>query len=98
MQNINIEYLPQLITKLEELCLGKKGQVFVNQYRSKGGLSEKQMSSAQAMLDKMAVNKLRLRASKVSTLKNRGSFAVALSNGLKRPRFHCGDVLHYFGW
>ena len=96
MQNINIEYLPQLITKLEEIMSWNSFALsLVNQYRSKGGLSEKQMSSAQAMLDKMAVNKSKAESLRKSfnTKKIEDLFAVALSNGLKRPRFHCGDVI-----
>ena len=96
MQKINTEYLPQLITKLEEIMSWNSFALsLVNQYRSKGGLSEKQMSSAQAMLDKMAVNKSKAESLRKSfnTKKIEDLFAVALSNGLKRPRFHCGDVI-----
>ena len=65
-----------------------------DQYDVRGSLSEKQISSAQRMIDKMATNR-RIRESKIKTVdttKIDELFSTAKSNGLKRPNFYVGDL------
>ena len=64
------------------------------QYDVRGSLSDKQISSAQRMIDKMATNR-KIRESKIKTVdttKIDELFATAQSNGLKRPNFYVGDL------
>jgi len=64
------------------------------QYDVRGSLSEKQISSAQRMIDKMANNKKRREEMKQSfdTTKIDELFSTAKGNGLKRPNFYVGDL------
>ena len=65
-----------------------------DQYDVRGSLSDKQISSAQRMIDKMATNR-KIRESKIKTVdttKIDELFATAQSNGLKRPNFYVGDL------
>jgi hypothetical protein len=65
-----------------------------DQYESKGTLSEKQISSAERMINKMATNRI-ARQSKIKTVdttKIDELFSTAQSNGLKRPNFYVGDL------
>ena len=64
------------------------------QYDVRGSLSERQISSAQRMIDKMANNKKRREEMKQSfdTTKIDELFSTAKGNGLKRPNFYVGDL------
>ena len=66
------------------------------QYDVRGSLSDKQISSAQRMIDKMATNKKRREEMKQSfdTTKIDELFSTAKGNGLKRPNFYVGDWMY----
>ncbi len=92
----DLEYLPKLIEELENISSWNSfAGSLVMQYKRKNFLSEKQISSAQNMLNKMVENKIKREGMKKSfdTTKIEQLFQTAISNGLKRPRFHCGNVI-----
>jgi len=92
----NYNYLPELVQKLEKI---KSWNSFANslvmQFQRKNYLSEKQISSAQNMLNKMADNNIKRESIKKSfdATKIEELFQTAIGNGLKRPKFHCGEVV-----
>jgi hypothetical protein len=69
----------------------------VNQYDAGRALSDRQLSAARGMLDKMAVNAKSKHAaaqaaSVVDLSRVHEMFAVVLGNGAKRPNFRFGDL------
>ena len=65
----------------------------VNQYDRGKGLSERQVTAARAMLDKMALtSKAKAEAASVDLSRVHDMFAAAIENGLKRPTFRFGNI------
>ncbi len=70
----------------------------VGQFDRKGWLSDRQIGAANSMIAKVAakqaekISSTETKSGEVNISKIRALFDTALSNGLKRPKFHAGDV------